>query len=342
MLLKRACVWKDLPLSQGQSVQDGSTTRTPNTSREYIKVHDEGTSAKECSKMKRPNTTSGDAHRGSRCSPGITRSVARSVTCSVAHSVAHPVAQLILVAVAYPTLVAVAHSVAHWVAESRIAESRIAASWIAGSRIAGSRIAPVVHSSHSHGHALQSCTQTWSLAQRCTCTVLLQPYGAVLQDSNALERLRSSADLLSARSRLRSQCLRRSRVTASRTAGRPMRRHSLQESGALQYQLRRSLQRVAHGIPSGSQRFCMRSMLHGSEHLISTLLLFLGLDIGSLGLSFVFRPCAFVYFDLFLPLLLQTRSLPILYIYPPVSCRKKEAKEATAPHTSDHSGVRVS
>ena len=241
----------------------------------------------------------------------------------------HSVAQLILVAVA--------HSVAHWVAESRIAESRIAesriaASWIAGSRIAGSRIAPVVHSSHSHGHALQSCTQTWSLAQRCTCTVLLQPHGAVLQDSNALKRLRSSADPLSARSRLRSQCLRRSRVTASRTTGRPMRRHSLQESGALQYQLRRSLQRVAHGIPSGSQRFCMRSMLHGSEHLISTLLLFLGLDIGSLGLRFVFRPCAFVYFDLFLPLLLQTRSLPILYIYPPVSCRKREAKEATAPH----------
>lgn len=42
-MLKRACVWKEWPLSQGQSVQDGSTTRTPNTSREYIKVHDVGT-----------------------------------------------------------------------------------------------------------------------------------------------------------------------------------------------------------------------------------------------------------------------------------------------------------
>lgn len=41
-MLKRACVWKEWPLSQGQSVQDGSTTRTPNTSREYNRGHDVG------------------------------------------------------------------------------------------------------------------------------------------------------------------------------------------------------------------------------------------------------------------------------------------------------------
>ena len=42
-MLKRACVWENWPLSQGQSVHDGSTTRTPNTSREYTKGHDAGT-----------------------------------------------------------------------------------------------------------------------------------------------------------------------------------------------------------------------------------------------------------------------------------------------------------
>jgi hypothetical protein len=42
-MLKRACVWEIWPLSQGQSAQDGSTTRTPNTSREYTKGHDAGT-----------------------------------------------------------------------------------------------------------------------------------------------------------------------------------------------------------------------------------------------------------------------------------------------------------
>jgi hypothetical protein len=42
-MLKRSCILEEWSLSLEQSAQDGSTTRTPNTSREYTNVHDVGT-----------------------------------------------------------------------------------------------------------------------------------------------------------------------------------------------------------------------------------------------------------------------------------------------------------